>query len=127
MSARLPGFSAKMWVIARLVPRLRWVGASDFIWSEDAPVQLVALPDQCPYRRMAIDALAGIGRASEVVYTCTSLLGVEAAIAAGAGLAILGQSSLLRNRGLRALAITCRPARSRSLVKRTKITMPGAL
>jgi DNA-binding transcriptional LysR family regulator len=80
---------------------LRWVAATDFEWSEEGPVQLVALPAQCPYRRMAIDALAGMGRTSEVVYACTSLLGVEAAIAAGSGLAILGQSSLLRNPGLR--------------------------
>lgn len=80
---------------------LRWVAAQDFEWSEDGPVQLVALPAQCTYRRMAIDALAGIGRTSEVVYACTSLLGVESAIAAGAGVAILGQSSLRRNPGLR--------------------------
>ncbi|ANN66240.1 LysR substrate-binding domain-containing protein [Bordetella bronchialis] len=80
---------------------LRWVAAADFEWRDDGPVPLVALPPQCPYRRMAIDALAGIGRTGEVVYACTSLLGVEAAIAAGSGVAILGQSSLLRNPGLR--------------------------
>ncbi|MCQ9157205.1 LysR substrate-binding domain-containing protein, partial [Acidomonas methanolica] len=68
---------------------------------ENGVVPLVALPPQCAYRRMAIDALRSAGRKSEVVYACTSLAGVEAALAAGAGLAILDQSALSRRPGLR--------------------------
>ncbi|WP_250501234.1 LysR substrate-binding domain-containing protein [Caballeronia sp. GAWG1-5s-s] len=83
---------------------LRWVAADDFELGNSGPVPLVALPPQCAYRRMAIDALASVGRPADVVYACTSLLGVEAAIAAGSGLAILGQSSLARNPGLRDLS-----------------------
>jgi DNA-binding transcriptional LysR family regulator len=80
---------------------LRWVAAEDFEMPDSGPVPIVALPPQCPYRRMAVDALAAIGREAEVTYACTSLAGVEAALTAGSGVAIVDQSSLSRNPGLK--------------------------
>jgi DNA-binding transcriptional LysR family regulator len=76
---------------------LRWVAAEDFEMPTQGAIPLVALPPLCPYRRMAIDALSATGNDSEVIYACTSLAGVEAALAAGAGVAILDQSALSRN------------------------------
>lgn len=80
---------------------LRWIAAKDYDPPRDGVVPLVALPAHCVYRQIAIDALRGIGRTGDVIYTCTSLAGAEAALAAGAGVAVLGRSSLHRNRGLR--------------------------
>lgn len=80
---------------------LLWVAANDFIMPESGPVPLVTLPPQCLYRRMALEALREIGRTGDVVYACTSMAGVEAALVVGSGIAIMGQSVLLRNPELR--------------------------
>lgn len=80
---------------------LLWGGARDFKMPETGPIPLVTLPSQCVYRRMALEALRKIGRVGDVVYVCTSLAGVEAALVAGSGIAIIGQSVLCRNPELR--------------------------
>ncbi len=73
---------------------LHWVAAGDYELPATGPVPLVTFPSQCSYRQLAIAALQTVGRASKVVCTCTSLAGVEAAVQAGLGLAVLGRSSL---------------------------------
>lgn len=80
---------------------LLWVAAKDFTLPATGPIPLVTLPPQCHYRRMALEALEKIGRTGDVVYVCTSLAGVEAALAVGSGIAIMGQSVLCRNPALR--------------------------
>ena len=85
---------------------LLWVAAKDFIMPEAGPIPLVTLPPQCLYRRMALDALHEIGRTGDVVYACTSLAGVEAALVVGSGIAIMGQSVLCRNPGLKDIGQT---------------------
>lgn len=80
---------------------LLWVAAKDFNIPKTGPIPLVTLPQQCLYRRMALEALQTIGRTGDVVYVCTSLAGVEAALVVGSGIAIMGQSILCRNPALR--------------------------
>lgn len=80
---------------------LLWVSAKDFDIPASGPVPLVTLPPQCIYRRMALESLQSIGRTGDVVYACSSLAGVEAALAVGAGIAIMGQSVLRRNPALK--------------------------
>lgn len=80
---------------------LLWVAAKDFNMPKAGPIPLVTLPPQCHYRHMALEALRKIGRTGEVVYVCTSLAGVEAALVVGSGIAIMGQSLLRHNPALR--------------------------
>lgn len=80
---------------------LLWVAAKDFNLPKTGPVPLVTLPSQCLYRRMALEALRKIDRTGDVVYVCTSLAGIEAALVVGSGVAIMGQSALRRNPALR--------------------------
>ena len=80
---------------------LLWVAAKDFNMPETEPIPLVTLPSQCRYRGMALEALRKIGRTGDVVYVCTSLAGIEAALVVGSGVAIMGQSVLRRNQALR--------------------------
>lgn len=85
---------------------LLWVAAKDFTLPDSGPIPLVTLPPQCLYRRMALDALERMGRRGDVVYVCTSLAGVEAALVVGSGIAIMGQSVLCRNPAVRDIGQT---------------------
>lgn len=80
---------------------LLWVAAKAFDIPKTGPVPLVTLPPQCLYRRLALESLQKIGRTGDVVYVCTSLAGVEAALVVGSGIAIMGQTALCRNPALR--------------------------
>lgn len=82
---------------------LLWVAAKDFTMPKTGPIPLVTLPAPCSYRRMAFEALQKINRVADVVYVCTSLAGVEAALVVGSGIAIMGQSALRRNPALQTI------------------------
>lgn len=85
---------------------LLWVASKSFEMPKTGPVPLVTLPPQCSYRRMALEALQRAGRTGDVVYACTSLSGVEAALTVGSGIAIIGESVLRRNPALRDIGQT---------------------
>jgi DNA-binding transcriptional LysR family regulator len=73
---------------------LLWVGpAEDMAPCE--PVPLLTLPPPCSYRAAAVDALDRIGRGWEIVFTSPSIMGVQAAVTAGFGVAVLGRAAVL--------------------------------
>lgn len=82
---------------------LRWLAAEGSAWPRSQALPLLVLPADCMYRRLAIDSLGRAGRSWRVALTSSSLAGVEAAAAAGLGVAVLGRSSLQRHPLLRDL------------------------
>jgi DNA-binding transcriptional LysR family regulator len=72
---------------------LAWIAAAaDFALDPDAPVPLVALAPPCTYRQTATEALERAGRSWRVACTSGSVMGLQAAVAAGLGVAVLGRS-----------------------------------
>jgi DNA-binding transcriptional LysR family regulator len=71
---------------------LAWIAAADFALDPDAPVPLVALAPPCTYRQTATEALERAGRSWDVACTSGSVMGLQAAVAAGLGVAVLGRS-----------------------------------
>jgi len=74
--------------------RLLWVGARHRRFLSD-PLPLVMFPAGCAYRPDVLARLRASARAWEIVYTSTSLAGVQAAVAAGVGVTVLGRSAAL--------------------------------
>lgn len=92
-------------VVARVVERnppgqtiwsepLRWVSAPGFKIDPDEPLPFCAMPPPCSFRASALAALQTQGRPWRVVYTSESILGVQAAVSAGMGVAMLSQSAM---------------------------------
>jgi DNA-binding transcriptional LysR family regulator len=81
----------------RLVGRepLVWVAAEGFSIDAAQPLPLLVLPAPCSYRQAALGALEAGGRTWRVVLTSASIMGVQAAVTAGLGLAALGRGSVL--------------------------------
>ncbi|WP_336800404.1 LysR substrate-binding domain-containing protein [Kaistia sp. MMO-174] len=69
--------------------KLVWVGAADVDWRRVDPVPLIAFPQGCRYRDRAVHALEASGRRWRVAYESASLIGIEAAIAGGLGVALI--------------------------------------
>ncbi|WGF88819.1 LysR family transcriptional regulator [Marinivivus vitaminiproducens] len=69
-----------------------WVGASGRPLAADAPVPLALHGPGCPYRALAIDALARTGRAWTAVLTSEGAAALEAAIESGLAIGILDRS-----------------------------------
>lgn len=72
-----------------------WVAGSDFELPADVPLPLVLPPDPCSYRVKALQCLQQAGRSWRLVYTSSSVMGIQAAIAAGLGVAPLGRAAVL--------------------------------
>ena len=53
------------------------------------------MPPPCSYRAAAVGALDRIGRDWEIVFTSPSIMGVQAAVTAGLGVAVLGRAAVL--------------------------------
>jgi DNA-binding transcriptional LysR family regulator len=70
---------------------LRWVAAAGFDRAAD-PLPVCALPPPCVFRARGLAALKAAGRAWRLVYTSESVMGVVAAVQAGLGLAVTGES-----------------------------------
>jgi len=68
---------------------LVWVGARDLDWRRADPVPLIAFPQGCRYRDRAVHALESSGRRWRVAYESASLIGIEAAISGGLGVALI--------------------------------------
>lgn len=71
---------------------LVWIAASGLALDPARPVPLVLLPAPCTYRGLALGALQVAGRAGVVACTASSLMGVQAAVAGGLGVTVLGRS-----------------------------------
>jgi len=68
---------------------LVWAGSERLRLAPDQPVPLVLAPSPDIYRRRALAALDAANRPWRIVYTSPSLTGVQAAVRAGLGLAVL--------------------------------------
>lgn len=73
---------------------LRWVAAPTLELPADAPLPFCALPAPCVFRNRGLAALGAAGRPWRVVYTSASVMGVQAAVRAGLGIAVLSESSV---------------------------------
>ncbi len=70
--------------------KLVWVGPPGRTpAAADGPVNLVAYPEACLYRRTMLSVLQRDGRCADVVYTTSSLASIEAAVRAGFGVTAL--------------------------------------
>lgn len=70
--------------------RLVWVTGRE-VEPDAAPAGLVSFRQGCLYRARAIHALERAGRPWRLAYECSNLLGIEAALAGGLGVALLSQ------------------------------------
>ena len=58
-------------------------------------VAMAALPYYCSHRRAAAESLARAGMHQDIIYTSTSVAGVQAAVIAGLGVGVLPQSAVM--------------------------------
>ncbi|QRG08308.1 LysR family transcriptional regulator [Xanthobacter dioxanivorans] len=70
--------------------QLLWVTGRD-VEPDEACAGLVAFRQGCLYRNRAVHALEAAGRPWRIAYECASLIGIEAALAGGLGVAVLSQ------------------------------------
>lgn len=73
---------------------LFWVTAAEHA-VETGVLPLLTMPPPCSYRAAAIGALDRVGRSWEIVFTSPSIMGVQAAVTAGLGVAVLGRAAVL--------------------------------
>ncbi|WP_431858190.1 LysR substrate-binding domain-containing protein [Azospirillum sp.] len=71
---------------------LVWLAAADHQVDAARPARLVMLPPPCTYRELMIGALDSVRRDWEVACTASSLMGIQAAVAGGLGVTVLGKS-----------------------------------
>lgn len=71
---------------------LAWLAGSDYQLDFTRPARLVMLAPPCSYREMMIDALDSVRREWVAACTSSSLTGVQAAVAGGLGVTLLGRS-----------------------------------
>jgi DNA-binding transcriptional LysR family regulator len=71
---------------------LVWLAAREHAAAARGPVPLVLLPGPCTYRDVMIRALDGVRRDWFASCTASSLMGVQAAVAGGLGVTVLGRS-----------------------------------
>ncbi|MFD4836401.1 LysR substrate-binding domain-containing protein [Achromobacter sp. NPDC058515] len=84
---REPGTGA---ALAVWPERLHWIGSANVAISPtEEPVPLVAFPQGCIYRNRAIHALEAAGRRWRIAYESPNLMGLQAALAGGLGIALL--------------------------------------
>lgn len=74
---------------------LVWVDSRDHKTYLNDPLPLVMFPRGCVFRPDILKRLEGFERVWKIVYTSTSLAGVQSAVRAGMGVAVLAQSTLL--------------------------------
>lgn len=88
-------------VVASWPERLVWVAGAAFTPPEaglGAALPLVAFPQGCLYRNRAIHALEQAGRDWRIAYESPNLLGIEAALAGGLGVALLERRAVSSHR-----------------------------
>ncbi|BAN48196.1 LysR substrate-binding domain-containing protein [Metapseudomonas resinovorans] len=73
---------------------LVWMAARDYQIEASRPVRLVMMRPPCAYRAVMVEALASVRREWTSACLASSLIGVQAAVAAGLGITALGTSFL---------------------------------
>lgn len=71
---------------------LVWMAASDYRLDFTRPARLVMLRPPCTYREIMVAALDNVRRDWVAACTASSLMGVQAAVAGGLGVTVLGRS-----------------------------------
>lgn len=71
---------------------LVWMAAADYQLDFSSPARLVMLRPPCTYRELMIASLDGVRREWAAVCTASSLMAVQAAVAGGLGVTVLGRS-----------------------------------
>ena len=71
---------------------LVWMAAADYQLDFSRPARLVMLRPPCTYRELMISSLDAVRREWEAACTASSLMGVQAAVAGGLGVTVLGRS-----------------------------------
>jgi DNA-binding transcriptional LysR family regulator len=71
---------------------LVWMAAADYEADAAKPARLVMLRSPCTYRDLMITALDTVRREWTAACTASSLMGVQAAVAGGLGVTVLGRS-----------------------------------
>jgi len=71
-----------------------WMAATDYQPDFTRPAQLVLLRPPCSYRDVMLRTLDGVRHEWIAVCTASSLMGVQAAVAGGLGMTVLGRSFL---------------------------------
>lgn len=74
---------------------LVWLAAEDYVFEPAEPVKLVMLPKPCTYRELMVSALDGVRQPWVAACTASSLMGVQAAVAGGLGVTMLGRSFVM--------------------------------
>jgi DNA-binding transcriptional LysR family regulator len=69
-----------------------WFAASDFMFDPEQPLPLVMLRPPCSYRELMFTTLDAARRDWVAACTMNSLMGVQAAVAGGLGITLLGRS-----------------------------------
>lgn len=71
---------------------LVWMAAADYRVDFSQPARLVLLRPPCTYREVMIASLDAVRREWTPICTASSLMGVQAAVAGGLGVTVLGRS-----------------------------------
>jgi DNA-binding transcriptional LysR family regulator len=71
---------------------LVWLASADYQLDFSRPARLIMMAPPCSYREMTIAALDSVRREWTAVCTASSLMGVQAAVAGGLGVTLLGRS-----------------------------------
>ncbi|WP_445682506.1 LysR substrate-binding domain-containing protein [Radicibacter daui] len=74
---------------------LVWLAAEDYVFDPAEPVKLVMLPKPCTYRELMVSALDGVRQPWVAACTASSLMGVQAAVAGGLGITMLGRTFVM--------------------------------
>jgi len=89
---REPGAGA---ALAAWPEHLHWICGPGLNLAPTEPVPLVAFPQGCIYRNRAIHALEAAGRHWRIAYESPNLMGLQAALTGGLGVALLERRCLL--------------------------------
>lgn len=73
---------------------LVWLAAKDYRNDSTRPARLIMMPPPCAYREVMTETLDAAHREWTVACTASNLIGVQAAVAGGLGVTVLGKSFL---------------------------------
>jgi len=73
---------------------LVWMAAADYQVDFSRPARLALMRAPCGYREVMLNALDSVRREWTVACTASSLMGIQAAVAGGLGVTVLGRSFL---------------------------------
>lgn len=71
---------------------LVWVAAKDYKLEKGVQLPLVLLPQPCSYRELALQTLREANLPHTITCTSHSIMGLQAAVAGGLGISVLGRS-----------------------------------